>query len=333
MRSTVGCSPLGADGSHEAVLRVPPRVRRPVCARASTCSPTASASRCSFPRSPSSPESPEPSAESRIEIAPPSRPVEARVPQPVSESRTDSRAESPASSRATPGPHLPEVWGRISAVEGVKKLDERRGAQARRREIEVLVESALDSHVKWKWKLRLLDSSGRPVVECRPEPAHRSAHAAGHAPGRSDLEGTHADGRVRDHRRRREHAIAEESALLCSSRAWRVRRSRWSRSRSRGAKTSFSSSTGRSLPMRSRRCSSTCGTATTTAAPSTRSKKNQHVKAGIFDEHLAPKRGPAAPLPPEWGRTKTKYPKMRCRHDRPGRVPDPDAEQRRVSES
>ena len=39
-------------------------------------------------------------------------------------------------------------------------------------------------------------------------------------------------------------------------------------------------------------------------------KKDQHVKAGVFDEHLAPKRGPPAPLPPEWGRTKTKYPKM-----------------------
>ena len=39
-------------------------------------------------------------------------------------------------------------------------------------------------------------------------------------------------------------------------------------------------------------------------------KLNQHVKAGVFDERLAPRRGPAAPLPPEWGRTRTKYPKM-----------------------
>ena len=97
-----GLLALGADGSHEAVLRVQPS-RQKTGLRASI-ELFANGERLAVQLPAVAFVVPEPpsSSESRIEIAPPSRPVEPLLPQPVAESRADSRAESPASSRAAP---------------------------------------------------------------------------------------------------------------------------------------------------------------------------------------------------------------------------------------
>ena len=158
-------------------------------------------------------------------------------------------------------PELPEVWGRIQVVEGVKKLES--VVALKPGETDLFVESALDSHVKWKWKLRLLDLGGRPVVEADLNPLI----------GPRTLQGTLRLGPISKGRTlTAEFVIVDpdgratrRSPLPSSSRAWRARRSRWSSSKSPGATTCCSSSIGRSLPMPSRRSSNTHGAATTTA--------------------------------------------------------------------
>jgi cyclophilin family peptidyl-prolyl cis-trans isomerase len=252
------------------------------------------------------PESPG-QPESRIETAAPTRPVETLLPEPVPESRAESRVESPASSRAKPVPDLPEVWGRISAVEGVKKLES--VVALKPGETDVFVESALDSHGKWKWKLRLLDSSHRPVVEADLNPLF----------GPRTLQGTLRLGPIPKGR-----TLTAEFVITDAD--------GHARSQKVGSPQFVESLEGAPKPLVRLKIAgrddvvleldrALAPDAVEAFLEHARSgdydgcafhevKKNQHVRAGVFDGKLVPKRGPAAPLPSEWGRTRTKFPRM-----------------------